>query len=44
MPIDEKRQRATYIIDNTGDLSQLKAECERVIEKIRKEVSIDECN
>jgi dephospho-CoA kinase len=31
LPIEEKRDRATYVIDNTGDLAQLKAECERVI-------------
>lgn len=31
LPIDEKRDRATYLIDNTGDLAQLKAECERVV-------------
>ena len=38
MPIDEKRDRATYLIDNTGDVDQLDQECKRVIEKIRKEV------
>jgi len=31
LPIDEKRKRATYLIDNTGDLAHLKAECERVM-------------
>ena len=35
LPIDEKRDRATYLIDNTGDLAQLKAECERVIGEMR---------
>jgi dephospho-CoA kinase len=37
MPIDEKRDRATYVIDNTGDLEQLESECKRVIEKIKNE-------
>ncbi|WP_415406875.1 dephospho-CoA kinase [Sulfurovum sp. CS9] len=33
--VDEKRKRATYIIDNTGDLEQLQQECERVKEEIK---------
>lgn len=37
MPIDEKREQATYVIDNTGDLVQLEDECKRVIEKIKNE-------
>ena len=32
--VDEKRKKATYIIDNTGDIEQLKEECERVREQI----------
>lgn len=32
--VDEKRNKATYIIDNTGDLKQLQDECERVKEEI----------
>lgn len=32
--VDEKRKRATYIIDNRGDLGQLQQECERVKEQI----------
>jgi len=32
--IDEKRKKATYVIDNTGDLEQLQQECERVKEQI----------
>ena len=32
--VDEKRGKATYIIDNTGDLEQLQHECERVKEQI----------
>jgi len=32
--VDEKRKKATYIIDNTGDLEQLQQECERVKEQI----------
>ncbi|MFT7823439.1 MAG: dephospho-CoA kinase [Sulfurimonas sp.] len=34
MPIDEKRNKATYVIDNTGDPAQLQAECERAIKEI----------
>jgi dephospho-CoA kinase len=30
MDIEEKRRRATWVIDNSGDLAQLAAECERV--------------
>lgn len=37
LPIDEKRDRATYVIDNTGDEAQLQAECDRVIGKINSE-------
>ena len=37
MPIDEKRDKATYVIDNTGDLEQLAAECKHVIEEIKNE-------
>lgn len=39
MQIDEKKDRATYVIDNTGNLQQLEAECKRVIEKIKNEDS-----
>lgn len=35
MDIEEKRKRATYLIDNTGDLEQLRSECRRVAAKIR---------
>ncbi|MEA3417815.1 MAG: dephospho-CoA kinase [Campylobacterota bacterium] len=34
MDITEKRQRATYVVDNSGDLKQLQNECERVREEI----------
>jgi dephospho-CoA kinase len=34
MPIQEKRDNATYVIDNSGDLRELQAECERVKEEI----------
>lgn len=44
LPIDEKRDRATYVIDNTGDLAHLRAECERVIKKINSEDWKDESN
>ena len=32
--VGEKRKKATYVIDNTGDLEQLQQECERVKEEI----------
>ena len=34
LDIEEKRKRATYVIDNSGDLNQLKHECKRVKEQI----------
>ena len=34
MDVNEKRKRATYTIDNTGDLNHLQKECERVKEEI----------
>ncbi len=37
--VEEKRKRATYIIDNTDDLIALKHECMRVKEKIEKDFS-----
>jgi len=30
MDIEAKREQATWVIDNTGDLAHLQAECERV--------------
>jgi len=30
MDIEKKREQATFVIDNSGDLSQLKNECQRV--------------
>ena len=33
-PVEEKRKRARYVIDNSGTLTQLKQECERVKEEI----------
>ena len=30
LDVEEKRKRATYVIDNSSDLNQLKHECERV--------------
>jgi len=39
MDIEEKQKRATYIIDNSGDLKQLQYECERVKEQILKDFS-----
>ncbi len=37
--IEEKRRRATWILDNSGDLSQLSAECERIKGEILKAFS-----
>jgi len=37
MDIEEKRLNASYVIDNSGDLTQLTAETERVISEIAKE-------
>ncbi len=34
MDIEEKRKRATYVIDNNGDLKQLQYECDRVKDEI----------
>ena len=34
IPVEEKRKRANYVIDNSGTLMQLKKECERVKEEI----------
>jgi len=39
MDVEEKRKRATYIIDNRDDLIALKHECIRVKEKIEKDFS-----
>ena len=34
LPIDEKKQRATYLIDNQKDLKALQQECDRVKDRI----------
>ena len=34
IPVEEKRELATYVIDNSGTLTQLEKECERVKEEI----------
>ncbi len=34
IPVEEKRKLATYVIDNSGTLTQLEKECERVTEEI----------
>ena len=34
IPVEEKRKWATYVIDNSGTLTQLEKECERVKEEI----------
>jgi dephospho-CoA kinase len=33
IPVEEKRKLATYVIDNSGTLTQLEKECERVKEE-----------
>lgn len=35
MPIDEKRDRATWVIDNSKNLKHLQKECEDFVEKIK---------
>ena len=37
MPVEEKRKRATYVIDNSGTLTHLKEECARVHKEIIKD-------
>lgn len=37
--IEEKRRRATYVIDNSGDLRQLQQECDRVKDQILSDFS-----
>lgn len=36
MDIDEKRSRATWVIDNSANLKHLQAECERFVETIKE--------
>ncbi len=38
MDIEEKRVRATWVIDNTGDRTELERECERVSRLIQRRV------
>ena len=40
MEIETKRRRATWVIDNQGDLAELEAECERVRDAIRADFDI----
>ena len=42
MDIEEKRRRATYVIDNSGDLKQLQRECDRVKDQILADFSSEE--
>ena len=35
IPVEEKRQKATYVIDNSGTLTHLESECKRVAKEIR---------
>ena len=39
LPIDSKRDKATYLIDNSKNLAHLQSECERVKEEILKDAS-----
>ncbi len=36
LPIEEKRSRATWVIDNSKDLKHLQGECERFVEIIKE--------
>lgn len=36
MPIEEKKKRATWVIDNSKDLKHLQRECEEFVEKIKE--------
>jgi dephospho-CoA kinase len=36
MDIEEKKKRATWVIDNSGSLKHLQAECERFVETIKE--------
>lgn len=36
MDIEEKKKRATWVIDNSSDLKHLQKECEEFVEKIKK--------
>jgi dephospho-CoA kinase len=40
MDIEEKRKRATWVIDNSSDLKHLQKECEEFVEKIKKRSKI----
>jgi dephospho-CoA kinase len=35
LPIDEKRDRATWVIDNSKDLKHLQNEVEKFVDKIK---------
>jgi len=35
MDIEEKKRRATWVIDNSGDLKHLQAECEAFVDRIK---------
>ena len=39
LPIDTKRDKASYLIDNSKNLAHLQSECERVKEEILKDAS-----
>ena len=35
MPIDDKKAKATWVIDNSKNLKHLQKECEEFVEKIK---------
>lgn len=39
MPVEEKRRRAEYVIDNSGSLADLEAEVDRVWADVRRKLS-----
>ena len=39
MSIDEKKQRATWVIDNSSNLKHLQSECEAFVDRIKKETN-----
>lgn len=39
MSIDEKKKRATWVIDNSSNLKHLQAECEAFVDRIKRETN-----
>lgn len=42
--VEEKRKKASFVIDNSGTLMQLEAECERVAQEILTEGTLNDSN